>query len=300
MTKHLVRSALALLAVGALALTGCASSSGAAPADGTTTEDIAAPDVLRVGVFHPDVSFAAFYAAIGEDGALTQALEENDVELQIEYIPSGSNLMAALNGGTVDAALVPATALIAVDSQGGNVTALAGIYTGAGQMVIGASQYEDSRGDDVTKYDGATWAFTRVGSIGHAVARETAAEAGLDWADQTELPLGSGSEAQAVLETNRADILVTSPVNAARAVQSGVGYLVLNSQEDPDAPLGMALNSILAVNGTFEQDYPEFTQLLTTSVMDGLVKVRETTDADEALDLMPAEFVEAVGDSWDL
>jgi ABC-type nitrate/sulfonate/bicarbonate transport system substrate-binding protein len=136
MTKHLVRTTLAALAVGALALTGCAGNSAAAPDDAAAAGAIEAPETLRVGVFHPDVSFAAFYAAIGEDGALTQALEDNDVELQIEYIPSGSNLMAALNGGTVDAALVPATALIAVDAQGGDVTALGGIYTGAGVLVI--------------------------------------------------------------------------------------------------------------------------------------------------------------------
>ncbi|GAA1996909.1 ABC transporter substrate-binding protein [Microbacterium pumilum] len=285
----------ASIALAALALTGCASGAPSSDDGGT-----AAPDTLRVGIFHPDVTFAAFYAATGEDGALTKALEDNGVELQIEYIPSGSNLMAALNGGTLDAALVPATALLAVSSQGGDVAPLAGIYTGAGQMIIGASQYEDTRGEDVDAFDGATWAFTRVGSIGHAVARMTAEEAGLDWADQTELPLGSGSEAQAVLETNRADILVTSPVNAARAVESGVGYLVANSEADEDAPLGMALNTVLAVNGGFEKKYPEFSQVLTTGVLDGLVELKDLTDPEEALALMPPEFVEAVSDSWDL
>ncbi len=255
---------------------------------------------FRVGVFSADVTFGAFYSAIGEGGALSKVLDDAGVELSIETIPSGSNLVAALAGGSVDAAIVPGASVLGVDAQGGDLVPLMNMFDGPSQQVIANSASQAANGDDVRAFDGQRWAFTRLGSISEISARLTAENAGLNWSDQEQLPLGSGSETQAVLESGRADILSTSPVNASQAVASGKAYLISNPQADETLPIADQLNSVFTTSTKFAEQHPDFVQQVVTALVGELSGLATTTSAAEALETMSPAFVDAVGDTWEL
>ncbi|WP_280399755.1 ABC transporter substrate-binding protein [Nocardia carnea] len=272
----------------AVALTGCASTNAG--------ED---PDELRVGLFSSDVTFAAFYAGTGEAGALSEVLERRGIELSIETIPSGSNLVAALAGGSVDIAILPGSSVLGVNAQGGALVPLMNMFDGPSQQVIARSALQRENNTDVAKFDRQRWAFTRVGSISEISARLTAEDAGLVWEDQQRMPLGSGSETQAMLASDRADILSTSPANSAEAVESGTAYLVSNPQADDSLPIAHQLNSVLTASPRFLQRHPDLTQEVVTSIVSELAEISASTSADEVLNDMPAGFKEAVGSTWD-
>lgn len=276
----------------AAALAGCGGGS-ATSSDGNPTQ-------LRVGVFSADVTFSAFYAAIADDGELTKTLKDKDIELKIETIPSGSNLVAALAGGSVDAAIIPGTAILGVSAQGGKIVPLMNMFDGPSQQIIANKKLESANGTDVAKFDKGRWAFTRVGSISEISAELTAEAAGLTWKEQKRLPLGSGSETQAVLESNRADILSTSPANAAEAVASKTAYLIANPQDDESSPVAEQLNAVFAGSPKFTKDHPELTQDIVTALVSELSGLAKATDAGEVLGEMSPDFTKAVEGSWDL
>ncbi|MFF2347587.1 ABC transporter substrate-binding protein [Pseudarthrobacter sp. NPDC058119] len=283
---------LGAIAASALVLTGCAG--------GSASEKSADPQQLKVGLFSPDVTFGAFYAAIGPDGELTKVLKDRNVELKIETIPSGSNLVAALASGSVDAAIVPGTSVLGVASQGGQMVPLMNMFDGPSQQIIGNSSSKLGGPGDIKVFDKKRWAFTRVGSISEISAKLTAESAGLSWTNQERLPLGSGSETQAVLESGRADVLSTSPNNAATAVESGAAYLVANPQEDELLPIAKQLNAVFASSPTFTKAHPELTQDIVTALVKELNVLASAKSPADSLAPMSGDFKNAVGKSWDL
>lgn len=258
-----------------------------------------APEELKVGVFAADVTFAPFYAAIGEDGALQQELQKEGIDLQIETIPSGSNLVAALAGGSVDMAIVPGSSVLGVSAQGGELVPLMNMFNGPSQQVIARTALEKTNGDDIAAFADARWAFTRAGSISEISANLTAESGGLKWDDMTQIPLGSGSETQAVLESDRADILSTSPGNSAKAVKSGAAYLVTNPQDDESLPIANQLNSVFAASREFSESNPELAQTIVTALIEETTGLASADSPEEVLKQMPQEFRDSVGQSWD-
>nr|WP_271213092.1 ABC transporter substrate-binding protein [Rhodococcus wratislaviensis] len=256
------------------------------------------PTELKVGLFSSDITFSAFYAGMGEGGALSEVLERRGIELSVETIPSGSNLVAALAGGSVDIAILPGSSVLGVNAQGGALVPLMNMFDGPSQQVIARSALEPTNNTDVATFDGQRWAFTRVGSISEISARLTAEDAGLAWENQQRMPLGSGSETQAVLTSDRADILSTSPANSAEAVESGTAYLVANPQDDDSLPIAHQLNSILTASPRFAQNHPELTQDIVTAVVSELTEISASTSADDVLNKMPQSFKDAVGTTW--
>ena len=283
---------LGAIAASALVLTGCAGD----PAAGGSAD----PEQLRVGLFSPDVTFSAFYASIGTDGALTKVLKDRDIELKIETIPSGSNLVAALASGSVDAAIVPGTSVLGVASQGGQIVPLMNMFDGPSQQVIGNTASKLGGPGDIKVFDKKRWAFTRVGSISEISAKLTAESAGLNWEDQERLPLGSGSETQAVLESGRADVLSTSPNNSATAVASGAAYLVANPQAEESLSIAKQLNAVFASSPKFVNEHPELTQDIVTALVEELSGLATAKSSSESLAPMTDEFKSAVEKSWDL
>ncbi|MET4538449.1 ABC-type nitrate/sulfonate/bicarbonate transport system substrate-binding protein [Arthrobacter bambusae] len=290
--RSMLPAVLGAIAATALVLAGCSSGpSGEAKPD---------PAQLRVGLFSPDVTFSAFYASIGSEGALTKVLKERNIELKIETIPSGSNLVAALASGSVDAAIVPGTSVLGVASQGGQIVPLMNMFDGPSQQVIGNTASKLGGPGDIKVFDKKRWAFTRVGSISEISAKLTAESAGLKWNEQERLPLGSGSETQAVLESGRADVLSTSPNNSATAVASGAAYLVANPQEDESLRIAKQLNAVFASSPSFVSAHPDLTQEIVTALVKELSVLSTAKSASESLAPMTDEFKNAVGKSWDL
>lgn len=285
----------ATAAVAALATTLILSSCSDSAGSGT---DGSSPDTFTVGVFGPDVTFASFYSAIGDNGALAEELDSQGIELKIQTIPSGSNLVAALAGGSVDAAIVPGSAVVGVTAQGGEMVPLMNMFDGPSQQIIARSELQTSHGDDVSTFADARWAFTRVGSISEISAKLEAEAAGLTWDDLKRLPLGSGSETQAMLESDRADILSTSPNNAAEAVVSGEAYLVANPQADESSPIAHQLNAVFAASPEFAEKNPDLTQDVVTALVSALSTLADAETPDDALETMSDDFTAAVGDSW--
>ncbi|UOY03194.1 hypothetical protein [Blastococcus sp. PRF04-17] len=185
-------------------------------------------------------------------------------------------------------------------AQGGELVPLMNMFDGPSQQIIANTRVEQTNGDDISAFEDGGWAFTRVGSISEITLKSAAEDAGLTWEELERIPLGSGSETQAVLESDRADILSTSPNNAAKAVSSGEAYLVTNPQDDESSPIAKQLNSVLAASPDFVTQYPEFTQDVVTAVVGELSELAAATSPDEVLEGMPAEFVAANADNWDL
>ena len=298
------RMAAAFSAALLLALAACgsstdtASSSSAGPSG--SAAPVAAPEVLHVGLFGPDVTFSAFYSAAGPDGALTKTLAESGTQLDIQTITSGANLIAALQGGTVDMAVVPGSAAIAVAAKGGAIQPLMGLFDGPSQIVVAQKADEQTKGTDVASFNGERWGFQRVGSISEVTARLTAEKAGLVWADQPQLPLGAGAVTEAALTTDQADIASTTPADAAGVITKGAGYLVTNPQDDETSVVAYQLNSVLAGSPDFVEEYPEFTQQVVTAMVSSLADLKVATDPAVVLTGMPADFQGAVADTWSL
>ncbi len=296
------RMAAAFSAALLLALAACgsstdtASSSSAGPSGSAAA--VPAPDVLHVGLFGPDVTFSAFYSAVGPDGALTKTLTDSNVQLDIQTITSGANLIAALQGGTVDMAVVPGSAAVAVAEKGGAIQPLMGLFDGPSQVVVAKKADEQTNGTNVASFNGQRWGFQRVGSISEVTAQLTAEKAGLTWADQPQLPLGAGAVTEAALTTDQADIVSTTPADAAGVITKGTGYLVTNPQDDATSVVANQLNSVLAAAPDFVEQYPEFTQQVVTATVSSLTDLKSATDPAVVLKTMPADFQSAVTDSW--
>lgn len=260
----------------------------------------AAPESVSIGVYGPGLEYAFVYVADGPDGMFADIEAEYGTTIEVVPIPSGSNLVSSLAGGSTQFAVMPGVSTIASAQQGMPVQPLMGAFVGPATFILGAQKYEQERGQDLTAYDGDRWAFSRIGSVGHLVAQEVAASEGLEWSNQQELPLGSGADAQAALSANKAEVLVTGGEPGIKAIQEGLGYLVMNTQADESLEFAKNINSIVNTTVKFEQEYPDLVQDMTTAMLDGYIKLRDAGSADAALALLPEDARTQVAGTWDM
>lgn len=260
----------------------------------------AAPDKVSIGVYGPGLEYAFLYVADGPEGQFRELEKKYGTTIEVVPIPSGSNLVSSLAGGSTQFAVMPGVSTIASAQQGMPIQPLMGAFVGPATFILGAKMYEEERGQDLTAYDGDRWAFSRIGSVGHLVAQEVAASAGMQWSHQQELPLGSGADAQAALSANKAEVLVTGGEPGIKAIQEGLGYLVLNTQADESLAFAKNINSIVNTTPQFAEEYPELVQDVTAAMLDGYVQLRDAGSADASLALLPEDARSQVEGTWDM
>jgi NitT/TauT family transport system substrate-binding protein len=288
--RMLVPSLAAVLALGIAA---CGSNSGGSGSHGKG--DSAAPDKLTVAIYGNDLTFNVPYSAAAPDGALTKALKKYGTTVSFVQVASASNLTAALAGGSAQLAVVNGPSILASVAKGLDVVPLVDMFTGPAVTFLGAKKYEASRGSDIKAYDGSRWAYTKNGSTTQLLAEAKVKSIGLKWSDQKTVQLGSGANSQTVLSSGRSDMLSSGGASAATAIDDQIGYVVHNTQTDPDSPYSDMLTAELAATSSFTKMYPAFTQDVVTSIVQTLLEPYKTsTDGSAVYDSLPSDVQKAV------
>jgi NitT/TauT family transport system substrate-binding protein len=267
----------------------------------SSTAPAAHPDKVTIADIVPTAPFAARYAAMGM-GAFDDVEKQFDLDIEFVEFGNGTDTLNAMLGGSADMASSAATGFIKAQGAGKDVTTVFAPFIGGGSMLIGAKKYEADRGTDLKKYDGATFGYTREGSSSQLYTAQAVTSVGLDWAKQGHVAFGQVSAAIPLLEAGRADVVTTDPSTSAQAMNSGVGYLILNTNDKATAEplIGLQLGSLYGFNKSFVTKYPEVTQALTDAFMKGLAAVKKAgNDPAAVLALFPKDIQDKLRDGWD-
>lgn len=279
---------LSLLAIPLFA-TACSSSGGSGS---KSTGDAAPPKELQtisVAVSGGENPIFAPYLAANAQGYFA----DRGIKIKQDIYASGTLAFSAFAGGADDFCICGATQLMTAGDQGRDVVGVFNQYLGGAVVFVGAKKYEQSRGTDLAKYNGATWAYTAEGSVSQVFMARAAEANGAKWADQKHLAVGAVSAFIPSLETGRADIVAMDAASAAQAIKVGIGYAVFNTN-DPALvePLwGKQLGLPLVTTKAYATKNAALTQSFVDALRQGLMVVQENAgDIDKVFALMPKEF----------
>ncbi|WP_433502949.1 ABC transporter substrate-binding protein [Pseudonocardia halophobica] len=281
-------AAVAAVAAAALTLSACggAQNTGSrAPAKAPEKVSIATAGYLTI--------MAPLWAAQPEFDKVAQ---EFGTEISFQQFGKATDAQTALlSGGVQVNTATSAGVSLQAALQDQAVVSTANMFTGGGIVLVGAKKYEAERGTNVAKYAGATWGYASEGSGSQRGSKAIVEHAGLSWADQKGVALGAIAAFEPALQSGRADIVAMDPTSAAKALTSGTGYVVFNSNDlDAYGPVvGPLLGNTVAVTDDFRKQYPELTQAVVTAYVQGLLKVRDAADVNAFYALMPPEFQQA-------
>jgi ABC-type nitrate/sulfonate/bicarbonate transport system substrate-binding protein len=288
-TFKIVRSSLAAIA----AIVMVSSCSSGQASDGSTSggSSGAAPSEVSIATSGDYLTiFAPFWAAEPE---LDAVADKFHTKFSYQPFGKGGDCLTALIGGSVEMSIgaSPSNALPAA-AQGKSLSYVANIFSGGGVVLVGAKKYESERGTDVAKYAGGAWGYTAEGSTSQVFLQASAEHSGVAWDKQKRIALGGMAGFEPALQSGRVDIVAMDSGSAAKSVKDGVGYVVLNTNDakEFDAIGGRVLLNGIIVTDAFRQKYPEFMQAVVTALIQGLLKVRDVTDAEKAYALMPEAF----------
>jgi ABC-type nitrate/sulfonate/bicarbonate transport system substrate-binding protein len=168
-------------------------------------------------------------------------------------------------------------------------------------IFMGAAKYAEERGPDLAKYNGSTWAYTAEGAVSQVFMIKAAQAAGLDWAKQGHLAVGTVDAFIPTLRQGRADIVTMDAKSAAQTMKLGIGYPVFNTME-PDRVEGIWGQQLglpmVTTRQMVDQD-PQLVQDVSDAVREGLVAIqRNSNDAAAVLALMPKQFQEVNKDDF--
>ncbi|WP_433502976.1 ABC transporter substrate-binding protein [Pseudonocardia halophobica] len=290
--KSSIIKILASVAVGAVALAGCGG--GASSGSGGTASGPKAPPSVAIATSGTYITiFAPLWAAKPD---LDKVAEKYGTKISFTPFGKGGDAQTALLGGSaqVNAGTSSSdTAEAAAKAQ--PLVAAANMFTGGGVVLVGAKKYEAERGTDIAKYGGGAWGYTAEGSSSMVASVAIAEHAGLSWADQKGVALGSVAAFEPALQSGRADIVAMDPTSAAKAIANGNGYPVLNTNDAKvfEPVSGTILGNSIVVTDEFRNQYPEFTQAVVTAFISGLNKVKNVTDPNAAYAMMPPEYQKA-------
>jgi ABC-type nitrate/sulfonate/bicarbonate transport system substrate-binding protein len=234
-----------------------------------------------------------------QTGLLAKAARDNGSTLEFQDFGSGTALTTALAAGDVTFMILPSQIVLALNAQNRGVLGLMIESLGAATVLIGQKKYESTRGTDVTKYDGARWSYTTEGSASQVQAKLVVKNAGLDWAKQKPVAAGSIQAEIPALQADRVDLVVMDPVSAAKAIETGIGYMILNLEENskyyPYADMGTSLIARKA----FVEQYPAFTAAIVAAELKGLRLLNDNiNDPNKVLGLMPDDFKQVNSANW--
>jgi ABC-type nitrate/sulfonate/bicarbonate transport system substrate-binding protein len=258
-----------------------------------------APDKITIGVFDTSLEFSGVLAAGAPGGPLEQVAKQFHTTFDYAYISSGSNLIAALAGGSIQFAAVPGTQVILTGDQGLTLTPLINGFVGPSVMMVAQNKYKASRGTAIEKFDGLRWAYSREGSTSQLAAKVLSEQSGLSWAKQQHIAYGTGTDSQTLLATDRADVLVAGGLPIAKAIDQGIGYLVNNMQADPKFPYGNNLFWVLSALPSFLAQYPELVQAVTTATLKSMRSLQSASGPDAAFKLLPPNAQKDNRNNWE-
>jgi ABC-type nitrate/sulfonate/bicarbonate transport system substrate-binding protein len=252
----------------------------------------------------PGVNSSAFVphaVAVGR-GYYDEVQKKYGVTITFQDFGSGTDALAAVNGGSAMGGLIGVVQLIKVDNQNpGALQAVLDEAQGGGVVLVGQKKFESTRGKDLSKFDGGTWGYTREGSTSQLYSKRAAIAAGLDWKKQKGVAVGSTTAFISSLQQGRADIVAMDPSSAAKAIDSGIGYEAFNSADYAVVSKiwGFQVNSPLTFTSDFIKKYPELSVELVKAELRGLLDVQKNIDKpDVVLKMTTAEFQRANTDSW--
>lgn len=299
-TALLATKALAALvtATAVLAVTSACSSDSSSGSGGT--DQCAAPKTVVFADNHPINVLAVRPVAEGIN-AFDELEKACNTKVKVVEYGNGGDIMNALVGGQADIGDSSAGSFAKVASQGKEMQIVFSAFLGGGAVIIGRKQYESSRGSDIAKYGGGTFAYPDAsGSCGYFI--QTAAEhAGLDWSKQKKVAFGANSAAPVTLASGRADLLCTDPSTAAAAVAAGSAYVVFNTNDrDATVPvLGLQLGGVYGMNKSFVDKYPVLTQHLVDAFVKALKAIQAVaTDPAKVLALFPQADQGPLSKGW--
>ena len=290
--KNLFRATAAVCAIGAIAITaGCA------------TQGSNSSETVTIGmVSRTTLTWAPHLAAEGQ-GFLDDELAAVEADWEVVEFPGGGPMTTALASGDVDFALLPMTAVLALNAKSPGLACVLVPSTGSAVVIIASTDYEHERGDDIAAFDGGNWGYSSEGSSGRVILEMLAQDAGLSWGDQTGIALGAAVANEPALTAGRVDILSSDPVGAQAAIEKGTGYVVVNTNDpqDPQFPYPHA-GQCLATSRAMIDEKPELVQAVVDAELAGLNSVKENLESAEDVIALFPELDEGTWDpaEWQL
>lgn len=288
---------LPVVLAAALMLAACGSDSSGEESASATER---APASVTFAGLAPNAAFAASYAARGT-GAFDKVEEEFGTDIEFTELGTAQDAVNAMLGGSAQVSLAALNSYLIVEASGKDVVATFAPFIGGGGVLIGAKKYEESRGTDLSKYDGATFGYTSEGSGSQLLMKLAAENAGLSWDSLQHVAFGQPSAGLPLLDAGRIDVAAVDPSTAAQAIDNGQAYLILNLN-DPDTAgpvVGEQLGTVFGFNKSFTTDYPELTKALVAALVEGLDAVKAVADdPDAVLALFPQDVQDKLGEGF--
>jgi ABC-type nitrate/sulfonate/bicarbonate transport system substrate-binding protein len=302
--QHVVDLASAWMADNADTVDSWIADAEAAPApvveEAVAVEPVAVPEEVRIVDLLPNAAFAARYAAMGI-GAFDEVEEQFGTKITITEIASPRDSLVAMVEGQYDMSISSLVPFIKLAAAGKDLKVVFAPFIGGGGLVIGAKKWEEERGTDLSKFDGAQFGYTREGSASQLYFQLATERSGLVWEDQNKNAFGQTSAAIPLLEAGRVDLIATDPTTAARAIELSLGYVVLNYNdlETSEPLIGKQIGVAYGFNQSFIDEYPEVTAAVVEALVKGLAAINEVgDDADAVLALFPEEIQAQLADGW--
>jgi ABC-type nitrate/sulfonate/bicarbonate transport system substrate-binding protein len=218
---------------------------------------------------------------------------DRGIKIKHDVYASGTLSFSAFAGGGADLCICGSTQVMTAGQQGRDVLAVFNLFIGGAVVFVGAKKHEQSKGTDLAKYAGATWAYTAEGSVSQVFMARAASAKGLSWNKQKHLAVGAVNAFVPSLRSGRADIVAMDVTSAAQAIALGVGYPVFNTNDPAtvESIWGEQLGLPLVTTKAFAAKNPDLTQKMVDAMRQGLMDVqRDAGDDKKILSLMPPNF----------
>ena len=290
--RMLWRKAVALTATVPLLLAGCGTSSGGSGSGGGGK----APGTVRIGLsqgFILNQTIVMLADGLGYYNAVAKKFGTK-VDLAVET--TNTIGQSAFFGHSIDFYQGSISGLLPPAAKGEDVASIFTHYTGTATVMIGANKYKTSRGTDVSKYGGANWCFTTVGSNSETTSRYVAKDGGLNWSKQHGIAVGNTAALLPTMQAGRCDMAAMDTNSAAKAISQKIGYLVENPQTVENQSRvfgGSVLGLVTWASHSFTSKYPALTQALVEAQLKALrFAAKNAKTPNEIYKVLPKSFTE--------
>ncbi|MET7402713.1 ABC transporter substrate-binding protein [Dactylosporangium sp. NPDC005572] len=295
MTFRLIWRALAATLGGTVAVYGvaaCGTSSGDQPSSGSSGGTIR---WAAAGGYNS--SYAPLLVAQGQG-----LFSKQNVQVELNTFATGSSALAALIGGSADVASISGLDMLRSAQKQNGVVAVYTPFDSAASSIIARKELQATYGTDIAKFKDAKWGYAAEGTSSTYYLKTLAEKSGLNWDRLGRNALGTQSAILASLTAGKVDIVSTDLTTASKAIQQGVGYLVLNTN-DPDATTpywGKQFGSVFATTKSFLQKRPDLIQGFVAGLVDGQHMLQQNIgDASRMLALFTPEVQTEFKATWD-
>jgi ABC-type nitrate/sulfonate/bicarbonate transport system substrate-binding protein len=295
------RTCAILAAVLVTAAAACSTASGGNSAGSTAAAGGCTAPSTVVFADNDPVNVLAVRPVAQGIGAFDALEKECHTTVKVVQYGNGTGVVDALVGGQADIAAASTTSFAKIEVQGKQVQIVFAPFIGGGAVFIGRKQYEASRGSDIAKYAGSTFAYPDPNASCAYVTQVLAEHAGLNWSAQKQVAFGATSAAAAVVASGRADILCTDPSTAAAAVAAGTAYVVFNANDQSTAVpvLGQQIDDVYGMSKSFVEQYPVLTQKLVDAFYKALRTIQAVASSPaKVLALFPQEDQGPLTPGW--